>query len=255
MAASTVGINSSEDPSGDGNKAKKANVLEKDVTIDKAPAIVQNYQREEVSRGAVRGFFMPFIFQRASNFHFLRATLFLFVAKGIGIASPFILKRIVNSLTTAASAGGAALAAFSLKRTILDVGLWGLSRVLASVFLCYQMNACTAGIQSGIRRVAAASFDHQLELDLDYHKKGSKNTVFEINRALRSLDQGLRFFLGFFSQMALEFVFLCCALQFKCGSRYFLNMIATFAAYAWYTNSFSERRIKEIREKKQIDKR
>lgn len=50
--------------------------------------------------------------------------------------------------------------------------------------------------------------------------------------------------------MALEFVLLCCALQFKCGSRYFVNMIVTFVAYSWYTNSFSKRRIKEIREKK-----
>lgn len=71
--------------------------------------------------------------------------MFLVVAKCIGIASPFILKRIVNSLTlaagvgggTAVAAGGAAVAAFSLKRTILDVGLWGFSRVFSTVFLCY----------------------------------------------------------------------------------------------------------------------
>lgn len=176
------------------------------------------------------------------------------LAKSAGIASPFILKRVVNSLTLTAGAAGTAAAGFSLSRTIRDVGLWGLTRVISSVFLCYQMNACTAGIQGGLRRIASASFDHQLELDLDYHKKGSKNTVFEINRALRSLDQGLRFFLGFCSQMALEFIFLCFALQLQCGSRYFANMLVTFALYTWYTNSFSERRIKQIREKKQIDK-
>jgi ABC-type transport system involved in Fe-S cluster assembly fused permease/ATPase subunit len=176
------------------------------------------------------------------------------LAKSVGIASPFILKRVVNSLTLAGAAGKAATG-FSLARTIGDVGLWGLTRVFSSVFLCYQMNACTAGIQSGLRRIASASFNHQLDLDLDYHKKGSKNTVFEINRALRSLDQGLRFFMGFCSQMALEFVFLCFALQLQCGTRYFANMIVTFIAYSWYTNSFSERRIKQIREKKQIDKK
>lgn len=55
--------------------------------------------------------------------------------------------------------------------------------------------------------------------------------------------------------MFLEFVFLCVALQLKCGSRYFLNMIVTFIAYTLFTNSYSEQRIKQIRDKKQIDKR
>jgi ABC-type transport system involved in Fe-S cluster assembly fused permease/ATPase subunit len=54
--------------------------------------------------------------------------------------------------------------------------------------------------------------------------------------------------------MFLEFVFLCFALQLKCGSRYFLNMIVTFIAYTLFTRSFSERRVQQIREKKQIDK-
>lgn len=55
--------------------------------------------------------------------------------------------------------------------------------------------------------------------------------------------------------MFLEFVFLCFALQFKCGGRYFINMILTFIAYTLYTNSFSEKRITQIRDKKTIDKR
>lgn len=94
----------------------------------------------------MRKFFVPYIFQKASNFHFLRATAFLLLAKSVGIASPFILKRVVNSLTYAFGVAGASTAAFSLKRTIMDVGLWGASRVFASIFLCFQMNACTAGI-------------------------------------------------------------------------------------------------------------
>ncbi len=44
-----------------------------------------------------------------------------------------------------------------------------------------------------------ASFGHLHKLDLNYHKSSSKNTVFGINRALRSIDSGLRFFLGFFA--------------------------------------------------------
>ena len=212
-----------------------------------------------MSRRTVRKFFTPFVFQREANGHFLKAALCLVLAKGVGILSPFILKRVVNSMTYASGGAGvattAAATAFSLRRTIIDVGLWGFTRTFASVFLCFQMNACTAGIQAGLKKIAAMSFDHQLDLDLDFHKKGAKNTVFEINRALRSLDQGLRFFLGFFSQMALEFFLLCGVLQWQCGPRYFLNMMMTFVAYAWYTQTFSERRMREIRAKKQVDKR
>ena len=105
---------------------------------------------------------MPYVFQKGSNGHYIKAAIFLTVAKVIGIASPFILKNIVNSLTVGMGAAGAVAAAgaFSLKKTIINVGLWGFSRIFSSIFLCYQMNAVTAGIQSGIRKIASASFDH-----------------------------------------------------------------------------------------------
>ena len=90
------------------------------------------------------------------------------------------------------------------------------------------------------------SFNHLHDLDLNYHKAGSKNTVFGINRALRSLDQGLRFFLGLFAQMGMEFLLLCVALQFYCGQKYFLNMAITFAFYTLFTNKFKDSRLKQI---------
>jgi ABC-type transport system involved in Fe-S cluster assembly fused permease/ATPase subunit len=74
------------------------------------------------------------------------------------------------------------------------------------------MDRITEMIQAGIKRVSVHSFDHLHDLDLTYHKAGSKNTVFGINRALKSLDQGLRFFLGLFAQMGMEFFLLCIAL-------------------------------------------
>lgn len=124
----------------------KSGSVSKDVTIQEAPAIVQNYQRKEVSRAEVRKFFLPFIFHKASNFQFWRASVFLVIAKAAGIATPFLLKRVINSLTYASGVGATAPAAVSLTRTIRDVGLWGFTRIFSSVCLCYQMNAVTAGI-------------------------------------------------------------------------------------------------------------
>ena len=155
------------------DEAKKAGakkeVIEKDVTIDEAPQIVKQYQRKDVSRGTVRKFFLPYLFNRATTFTYTKSVAFLVIAKSIGIASPFLLKNIVNSLTaafgtvgasTVASGAAVAAGAFSLKKTIWTVGLWGWSRIFSSVFLCWQMDAVTAGIQKGIRKIASASFDH-----------------------------------------------------------------------------------------------
>lgn len=55
--------------------------------------------------------------------------------------------------------------------------------------------------------------------------------------------------------MALEFFFLCIALNFYCGPKYFVNMIITFVLYSGYTNKMSEKRIKQIKDKVNLDKR
>lgn len=179
------------------------------------------------------------------------------------MTSPFILKVIVNSMTaafgsteiaTAGAAAGVAVATrpsflggpMTLVKSIMGIGLWGLTRITTNTMLCYQMNYITEAIQAGIRRISSASFKHLHKLDLNYHKQSSKNTVFGINRALRSIDTGLRLFMGLFSQMVVEFVFLCGALTFACGPKYLLNMLTTFAFYTWFTFRVQKRRIKEI---------
>lgn len=108
------------------------------------------------------------------------------------------------------------------------------------------MDRITEMVQAGIKRLSVRSFDHLHDLDLTYHRAGSKNTVFGINRALKSLDQGLRFFLGLFAQMGMEFLLLCFALQFYCGKKYFLNMIITFAVYTLFTNKYKQSRMAQI---------
>jgi len=46
-------------------------------------------------------------------------------------------------------------------------------------------------------------------LDLNFHKVSSKNVVFEVNRALRSIESGLRFSIGMFAPIGFEFALLC----------------------------------------------
>ena len=67
-------------------------------------------------------------------------------------------------------------------------------------------------IQHGIRKISKDAFNHLHNLDLNFHKTSSKNTVFAINKAISSIESALRFTLGFFTPVACEFVLLCAML-------------------------------------------
>lgn len=110
-------------------------------------------------------------------------------------------------------------------------------------------------INDGVRRVSSSSFTHLHNLDLSFHKVSSKNTVFGINRAIRSIESGLRFVIGFFSPIAFEFVLLCGMLWGYCGFPYLLNMMITLGLYTKYSQTFSKKRVVYIRDKKNLEKK
>lgn len=86
------------------------------------------------------------------------------------------------------------------------------------------------------------AFTHLHSLDLNFHKTSSKNTVFAINRAIRSIESALRFTLGFFTPVAVEFLLLCGMLQFYCGPKYLFNMLVTLGLYTYFSKTFSQTR-------------
>lgn len=92
-------------------------------------------------------------------------------------------------------------------------------------------------------------------LDIDFHKTSSKNTVFAINRAIRSIETGLRFSLGFFTPVAIEFVMLCGMLSVFCGPKYLANMIFVLSIYTYFSKRFSDVRRVQMSEKKDADKK
>jgi hypothetical protein len=159
-------------------------VPEKPPVIKAPPPMASFYQREQVSRKEVRKYLKPFIFHKDSMKYFWKSMVCLTFAKVISIGSPFLLKRIVNSMAAAygtvgggavvAGAGGAvAMTAggpFSLAKACGSIGLWGVARMLSSMLLCYQMNEVTRLNQAGIKRISSACFKHLHKLDLGFHK-------------------------------------------------------------------------------------
>jgi ATP-binding cassette, subfamily B, heavy metal transporter len=86
---------------------------------------------------------------------------------------------------------------------------FGAARFFSAVFQEARMNQVAEIIQLGVKKISIKSFNHLHALDIYFHKISSKNTVFAINKAIRSIESVLRFTLGFFTPVAFEFILLC----------------------------------------------
>ena len=84
------------------------------------------YAREKVSRKEVRQYLMPFFMHKDSKHLLYSSTALLLGSKGLAIASPYILKTIVDSMTIAGS--------IDFYSAGLGIGLFGLCRVASNVF-------------------------------------------------------------------------------------------------------------------------
>ena len=98
-------------------------------------------------------------------------------------------------------------------------------------------------IQEGLKKLSSASFNHLHTLDNSFHKISSKNIVFGINRAIRSIEPGLRFTIGCFTPIAFEFFLLCGMLGLYCGPLYLGNMLVTLGAYTHFSRNASKKRV------------
>jgi ATP-binding cassette, subfamily B, heavy metal transporter len=116
------------------------------------------------------------------------------------------------------------------------------------------MNQISEIIQLAVKKISARSFNHMHSLDIYFHKISSKNTVFAINKAIRSIESVLRFTLGFFTPVAFEFILLCATLQLYCGTPYLANMLITLSLYTVFSKQYSTYRQKIIRVRKNNEK-
>ena len=101
---------------------------------------------------------MPYIFHKDSNHLFYKSCFLLIGAKGLAVASPYILKCVVDMMTVGA-------AALNFNTLALGVGVFGVSRVFSNVFTEYRMRLITKFIQQGLKRISSESFKHLHTLD------------------------------------------------------------------------------------------
>lgn len=134
------------------------------------------------------------------------------------------------------------VAHIDLTLACLSIGAFGAARVLSGIFAEIRMNKITEIIQTGTQKVSLKAFMHLHALDLYFHRVSSKNTVFAIHRAVKSIDSALRFTLGFFAPVTVEFGLLCGLLYFYCGPAYLGNMLVTVSIYTIFSKEYSKYR-------------
>ena len=177
---------------------------------------------------------------------FYSAMGMVLVSKGLAIASPWFLKGVIDSMTVTSQ--------LSFGSACFGIAAFTGSRFGAELSNNVRMYMVMNLITSGVRKLSMDSFTHLHSLDMNFHKTSSKNTVFAINRALRSVETGLRFVLSFFTPIAMEFTMLCAVLGFYCGPQYLANMILTLGLYTYFSKTLSDKRRVQIREKKDSEK-
>jgi ABC-type transport system involved in Fe-S cluster assembly fused permease/ATPase subunit len=172
--------------------------------------------------------------------------LLILASKGLAIASPWFLKAVVDGMALGTGV--------DLKMAFLGIGAFGATRVLSNLLSEWRMWQITKIIQAVTKKISFNAFTHLHSLEIDYHKTSSKNTVFAINRAIRSIESASRFVFGFFTPVAVEFVMLCAMLQFYCGPKYLVNMLITLSLYTYFSKAVSETRRVQMSDKKDAEK-
>ena len=196
--------------------------------------------------------------------------ILLFMSKALALASPIVLKMLVDSMglvagsagtATMAVAGGGTMSAplrtggkFVLWKACLAVLAWGSSRTLSTALYNWHMNRVVRFVQSTLVNISNTAFSHLQKLDVSYHKQGSRSSIFIINKALRSMETCLRFMFGILTANAVELGFITLALTAYCGPLYLANMMVTVGAYAWWTRKQGHERMFIVRDKKDIEK-
>ena len=177
---------------------------------------------------------------------FYSSCAMILISKGLTVASPLFLKEVIDMMSLGTNINSTSI--------LLGIGGFGLTRLLGTCTHEYRMYQIAQIIQAGLRRVNSQAFKHMHSLDINFHKAGSKNTVFAINRAMSAIESAMRFSLGIAAPVLLEFALLCGVIHYNFGAFYLGNMLATLGLYTLFTKNFAEMRRIQIRDRKNAHK-
>jgi len=186
----------------------------------------------------------------------LAAFAVLVVAKLVTIAVPIAFKGATDWLTAhAPQAGGAGQVAqgLGIAATMLILA-YGAGRVLMMVLNQIRDVFFTKVGQHAVRELNNRTFQHLHRLSLRFHlerRTGGLSRVIE--RGTRGIDLIIRMGILNVVPTALELALICCILVYYFSWTYVVIVLATVAAYLWFTFAASEWRINIRREMNDSD--
>jgi len=83
-------------------------------------------------------------------------------------------------------------------------------------------------LYEGLRNLYSKSFAHLHRLDIGFHRNNSKQTLFEINQSLRTLERGLYYILADNIWQIQNVIFMLIGMKWVCGTKYFAITLVTF---------------------------
>ena len=190
------------------------------------------------------------------RFRVVVALAALILAKAVTLAVPIAYKAVVDILageTTPGEAAGISALGLAAIPAMLIVA-YGVGRVLMIVFAQIRDVWFSSVAQNAVRALANRTFRHLHALSLRFHlerRTGGLNRVIE--RGVSGVDTIMRMAVLNSIPTAVELLMIAGLVAWYFGWIYVVVVVATVAAYVWFTFAASERRIAIRRDMNESD--
>ncbi|WP_095589035.1 ABCB family ABC transporter ATP-binding protein/permease [Actibacterium ureilyticum] len=167
---------------------------------------------------------------------------FLVVARLISVATPFLYKGAVDSLT--GETGNDAAWMLAIGAIGLTVA-YGMARMMTVGFQQLRDAVFAKVGQRALRRLALETFTHIHRLSMRYHitrKTGGLSRIIE--RGVKGVEFLLRFLLFSIGPLVLELLMIAVVLFVVFDVWYLAIVMATIATYVWFTFKVTEWRVR-----------
>jgi ATP-binding cassette subfamily B protein len=209
----------------------------------------------EADHRAVARDLLPFVWPEGRpelRWRVVWASLALVAAKLVTVAVPVAYKAAVDWLT--AASGGSSAAALTLVPIFLVLA-YGFGRVMMMVLGQVRDVLFTRVATYAVRELAGRTFAHLHRLSLRFHlerRTGALSRIVE--RGMEAVDTILRMGVMNAVPTVLELALICGLLLYYFGFAFVVIVLATVAAYVWFTFKASEWRLGIRRELNESDR-
>lgn len=189
----------------------------------------------------------PFLWPRDMKSAKIRLVLSIFslvVSRSTLVIVPMIFKTIIDALVDHKS----------FDTVLMWVILYGLTRVVSSLFSEVRDVSFASVTQRALRQVGLDVFDHLHRLSLRFHISRHTGGVSRIiERGTKAIETLLMFLTFNIIPVALEIILVSIALTWFYDCRYTLIIVVTMSSYIIYTLKLTEWRISYVRQMNAAD--